>query len=313
MVDNKPDCRQTSGTMLFEEASELKKKGNKAYKQKNYIAAFRTYSSALHILNGEDISPAWIQLQFDLHSNQVQTCIMMSKYDGPEHMDMIEFALRHKDNMDKHKMSKALYRCGRFFESVKDPVEASGTYQTSLDYDPDNSEAQAALKRVNVILLGLQDPALQNAADRGLFKKGTAEVLSVTVEYGAFHLSYMQRTAEVAIRLAVLTAAQAACAAVSASSAAPATYSSAAPVASSSSAVATVSSSTAVVSTYAPSTTAPSSTIVYTIYPVSGLAAPHPSSNATVTTSSAPIQVTNGARQVAIGARSLFAAGVAVL
>ncbi|KAG4431103.1 hypothetical protein IFR05_013408 [Cadophora sp. M221] len=242
MVDNKPDCRQTPGTMLFEEASELKKKGNEAYKQKNYIAAFRTYSSALHIINGEDISPAWIQLQFDLHSNQVQTCIMMSKYDGQEHMNMIKFALRHKDNMDKNKMSKALYRCGRFFESVKDLVEASGTYQTSLDYD------------------------------------------------------------------------SVACAAVSASSsAAPATSSSAAPVASSSSAIATVSSSTAVVSTYAPSTTAPSSTIVYTTYPVSGSAASHPSSNATVTTSSAPIQVTNGARQVAIGARSLFAAGVAVL
>jgi tetratricopeptide (TPR) repeat protein len=168
--------------MLFEKASELKEKGNEAYRQKNYIAAFQTYSSALHILNGKDTSPAWIQLQFDLHSNQVQTCIKMSKYDGQEHMDMNKFALRHKDNMDKNKMSKALYRCGRFFESVKDPVKASGTYQTSLDYDPGNLEAQAALKRVNVTLLGLQDPALQYAADHGLFKKGTADVLSVTGE-----------------------------------------------------------------------------------------------------------------------------------
>ncbi|KAG4428301.1 hypothetical protein IFR05_016220, partial [Cadophora sp. M221] len=102
----------------------------------------------------------------------------MSGYNGQEHMDMIKYALRHKDNIDKNKMSKALYRCGRFFESVKNPVEASGTYRTSLGYNPDNSEAQAALKKVNVTLLGLQDPALQYVVDRGLFKKGTAEVLS---------------------------------------------------------------------------------------------------------------------------------------
>ena len=160
----------------------MKQKGNEAYREKDYIAAFQSYSSALRILEDRIISPDWIQLQFDLRSNQVQTCIKMSKYDGREHMNMIDFALRHKDKMDKNKMSKALYRCGHFFESVQNPIEASVTYQTSLDYDPNNTEAQVAFERTKAALLKLQDPSLQYAADHGLFRKGTARNLSVTGE-----------------------------------------------------------------------------------------------------------------------------------
>ena len=138
----------------------------------------RTISRHFRLIHISGLDPASVRSPFQPGPN----CIKMNKYDGREHMDMIKFALRHKVNIDKNKISKALYRCARFFESVKDPIDASGTYQTSLDYEPDNSEAQAALKRVNVTLLGLQDPALQYAAVRGLFKKGTAEVLSVRGE-----------------------------------------------------------------------------------------------------------------------------------
>ncbi|KAK0100397.1 hypothetical protein ONS95_008351 [Cadophora gregata] len=110
--------------------------------------------------------------------------------------------------------------------------------------------------------------------------------------------------------IAVLTAAQAACAAVSASSAAGGASSTAASVSSAASSVASSASSviasvSSAASTYAVTTQAePSVTILPT---------PYPSSNATATTSSAPIQVTNAAGQVVVGAGSFFAAGMAVL
>jgi len=119
--------------------------------------------------------------------------------------------------------------------------------------------------------------------------------------------------------IAVLTAAQEACAAVSASSAAGGASSTLASVSSAaSSVVASVSSSVeSVVSTYAPSsTTAESSSIAYTTQAepsVTILPTAVPSSNATSTATSPPVQVTNAAGQVAVGAGSLFAAGVAVL
>ncbi|PVH82234.1 hypothetical protein DL98DRAFT_586578 [Cadophora sp. DSE1049] len=124
--------------------------------------------------------------------------------------------------------------------------------------------------------------------------------------------------------IAVLTAAQAACAAVSASAAGGASstvasVSSAASsvVASASSVVASVSSAVeSAASTYAPSTTAESSSIAYTTQAepsVTIVPTPVPSSNATATATSPPIQVTNAAGQVVVGAGSLFAAGFAVL
>lgn len=166
--------------MQLEEALELKQTGNENYRQNDYNAAFKSYTLALQYDNDADTNS--VQLRFDVLSNLLQTCIKLKKYDGRQHLRMIEFASRYKNNMDIQKMSKALYRCGIFFENDQEWVEASGTYQIVLDYDPNNPEAQAAFARANEALMVQQDVFLQPLADSGYLNKGTAGALLVTTE-----------------------------------------------------------------------------------------------------------------------------------